>query len=67
VLGEEIRCHPDRDECVRVRIEDGLAFATGPQGSHVLRSMALADGLVVIPRGEGRVLAAGTEVELIAV
>jgi len=67
VLGEEIRCHPDRDECVRVRLEHGRAFATGPQGSHVLRSMALADGLVVIPRGEGRSLAAGTEVELIAV
>ena len=45
----------------------GKAFATGPQGSHVLRSMALADGLVVVPRGEGRALAAGTEVELIAV
>ena len=67
VLGERILCHPDRDECVRVRLEDGRAFATGPQGSHVLRSMALADGLVVIPRGEGRALAAGTEVELIAV
>ena len=67
VLGEDIRCHPDRDECMRVRIEGGRAFATGPQGSHVLRSMALADGLVVIPRGEGRTLPAGTEVELIAV
>ena len=52
-------CHPDRDECVRVRLEDGKAFATGPQGSHVLRSMALADGLVVVPRGDGRALAAG--------
>ncbi len=67
VLGERVMCHPDRDECVRVRLEDGRAFATGPQGSHVLRSMALADGLVLVPRGEGRALAAGTEVELIAV
>ncbi len=67
VLGERVMCHPDRDECVRVRLEDGAAYVTGPQGSHVLRSMSLADGLVVIPRGEGRALAAGTEVELIPV
>ena len=67
VLGERLMCHPDRDECVRVRLEDGKAFATGPQGSHVLLSMALADALVVVPRGAGRALAAGTEVELIAV
>lgn len=66
-LGEGLTRHPRRDECVRVRVEDGKAYATGPQGSHVLRSMALADGLVVVPRGEGRVLAAGTEVELIPV
>ena len=67
VLGERLMCHADRDECVRVRVEDGRAFATGPQGSHVLVSMALADGLVVVPRGEGQALAAGTEVELLAV
>ncbi len=67
VLGERLMCHPDRDECVRVRLEDGRAFATGPQGSHVLRSMALADALVVVPRGAGHALAAGTEVELIQV
>ena len=67
VLGERLMCHPDRDECVRVRLEDGKAFATGPQGSHVLRSMALADGLVVVPRGAGQALDAGTEVELLAV
>jgi len=67
VLGERLMCHPDRDECVRVRLEDGKAYATGPQGSHVLRSMAMADGLVVVPRGAGHALAAGTEVELLAV
>ncbi len=67
VLGERLMCHPDRDECVRVRLEDGVAYATGPQGSHVLRSMTLADGLVVVPRGAGVALAAGTEVELLSI
>lgn len=66
-LGEPLTAHPHRDECVRVRVEDGRAYSTGPQGSHILRSMALADGLIVVPRGERRVLAAGTEVELLAV
>lgn len=66
-LGEPLTAHAHRDECVRVRLEDGRAYTTGPQGSHILRSMALADGLVVVPRGAGRVLAPGTEVELLAV
>ena len=66
ILGESLTPHPDRDECVRVRIEDGVAYATGPQGSHVLQSMALADALAVVPRGR-IALVAGDEVELIAV
>ena len=65
-LGEPVARNPGRDECVRVRIEDGLAWPTGPQGSHVLSSMALADALAVVPRGEGD-LAAGDEVELLPV
>jgi molybdopterin molybdotransferase len=36
---------------------------TGPQGSHVLSSLLGADGLAIIPRGEGD-LPAGTEVAL---
>ena len=64
-LGESISRHPDRDECVRVRIEGDEAFATGPQGSHILSSMALADARVVIPRGEG-LLAAGSVIELMS-
>ena len=64
-LGEPLPRNARRDECVRVRIEEGLAYATGPQGSHVLRSMALADALVVVPRGAGE-LPAGTSVERIA-
>ena len=63
-LGEAVARHPQRDECLRVRLLDGRAFATGPQGSHVLHSMALADALAIVPRGEGE-LAAGADVELI--
>ena len=66
ILGEPMTPHPDRDECVRVRLDGGLAYATGHQGSHVLQSMALADALAVIPRGDV-VLAAGDDVELIAI
>ncbi|MSX02626.1 MAG: molybdopterin molybdenumtransferase MoeA [Actinobacteria bacterium] len=65
VLGESIGRHPKRDECVRVRVVDREAFATGPQGSHILSSMTLADALAVIPRGEGS-LDAGSPIELLA-
>jgi len=64
-LGEPIKRHPDRDECVRVRLVEGEAFATGPQGSHILSSMALADALAVVPRGDGD-LAAGSAIELLS-
>lgn len=63
-LGEAVARNPGRDECVRVCLRDGLAFPTGPQGSHVLSSMSLADALAVIPRGDGE-LAAGAPVELV--
>ena len=66
LLAEPLTRNPARDECVRVRIEAGRATATGPQGSHVLSSMALADALAVVPRGEGE-LPAGAEVELVAI
>jgi molybdopterin molybdotransferase len=58
--------HPDRDECVRVRLEDGEARPTGPQGSHQLSSMVGAQGLAVVPRGEGE-LPAGAVVEVEAI
>jgi len=54
---------PERDECVRVRLEEGRARPTGPQGSHQLYSMVGADGLAVIPAGEGE-LPAGAPVEV---
>ena len=61
-LAIDVERHPDRDECVRVRIDaDGAATPTGPQASHILSSLLGADGLAVIPRGSGA-LAAGTEV-----
>jgi molybdopterin molybdotransferase len=62
-LGEALPRHPDRDECVRVRLRDGTAWPTGPQGSHQLSSMLGADGLAVVPAGAGE-LAAGTSVEI---
>jgi molybdopterin molybdotransferase len=63
-LAVAIDRHPDRDECVRVRIdESGAATPTGPQGSHVLSSLLGADGLAVIPRG-GEPLPAGAPVDV---
>jgi molybdopterin molybdotransferase len=46
-----------------VRLEEGRARPTGPQGSHQLYSMVDADGLAVIPAGEGE-LPAGAAVEV---
>jgi molybdopterin molybdotransferase len=62
-LGAAIPRHPDRDECVRVILHDGVATPTGPQGSHQLRSMLRADGLAIVTAGEGEV-EAGAEVEV---
>jgi molybdopterin molybdotransferase len=64
-LGAPVARHAARDECLRVRLVDGRAYATGPQGSHVLSSMAQADALAIVLRGEGE-LPAGAEVELLA-
>ena len=66
LLGEPLTPNAARDECVRVRLQDGRVWSTGPQGSHVLRSMTLADALAFVPQGE-EVRPAGTEVELIAI
>ncbi len=61
VLGAPVRRQRSREDCVRVRLDDGRALPTGPQGSHQLSSMLGADALAIVPRGEGD-LAAGTEV-----
>jgi molybdopterin molybdotransferase len=62
-LGVAIPRHPDRDECVRVRLAGGEARPTGPQGSHQLLSMVGARGLAVVPAGAGE-LPAGSIVEV---
>ena len=62
-LAEPIPRHPDRDECVRVTLHDGVATPTGPQGSHQLRSMLRADGLAIVTAGEGDA-EVGSEVEV---
>jgi molybdopterin molybdotransferase len=62
-LAAPIPRHPDRDECVRVILSDGVATPTGPQGSHQLRSMLHADGLAIVTAGDGEA-GAGTQVEV---
>jgi molybdopterin molybdotransferase len=62
-LAEPVRRHPDRDECLRVMLSADGARPTGPQGSHILSSLLHADGLAVIPRGDGE-LPAGTSVSV---
>jgi molybdopterin molybdotransferase len=54
---------PGRDECVRVRLDGGVATPTGDQSSHRLASMLGADALALVPRGDGD-LAAGAEVDV---
>jgi molybdopterin molybdotransferase len=63
ILGEAVPRQRTREEAVRVRLEDGRAMPTGPQGSHQLSSMLGADALAIVPRGEGD-LEAGAEVEV---
>lgn len=62
-LSEPVERNPTRDECVRVTLRDGLAAPTGPQGSHISSSLAHADGLALIERGDG-VLEPGSPVSV---
>ena len=62
-LTQAVPRHAGRDECVRVRLEDGRATPTGAQGSHRLTSMLGADGFAIVTRGDGEA-AAGDEVEV---
>lgn len=52
-IGEEIRVKPGRRYFLRVKIgkrnNQHYACLTGPQGSGILKSMVLADGLLIIP------------------
>jgi len=70
VLGEAVPRNPGRDEAVRVRLDEAdgrrRAVPTGEQGSHQLTSMLGADGLAMIPTGEGELREGDTvEVELL--
>jgi molybdopterin molybdotransferase len=62
-LGVAVQRSAARDECVRVRLDEGVATPTGDQASHRLSSMLGADGLALVPRGDGP-LPAGSEVEV---
>lgn len=68
VADEDLRRRPDgKTHFVRVRVsqDDRLAFrarSAGGQGSHQLSAMAAADGLAVLPDGEG--VAAGEPVRV---
>ena len=69
-LAEPVPRNPQREQAVRVRLEqadDGLAARpTGEQGSHMLTSMLDADGLALIAAGEGDARAGErVEVELL--
>lgn len=64
ILGEPLSNRGDRRHFVRVRIDEGGGVhATGVQASHMLKSLAAANGLVdVPPRAE---LAAGAPVKVL--
>jgi molybdopterin molybdotransferase len=56
-LRSEVRRNPVRDMAIRVRLElegdELVALPTGKQDSHLITSLARADSLALIPRGEG--------------
>ena len=69
MLADDVRKSAARRAFVRVRLEtadDGTLMArlAGGQGSHMLSSLALADGLAIIEEGPASV-PAGTQVEVI--
>jgi len=59
IVQDNIRKKLGRREFVRgkLRFEKGryLAHAAGPQGSGILKSMSLADGLIILPEGKGNI------------
>jgi molybdopterin molybdotransferase len=67
ILKEDINKQPGRRHFLRAWVEfkDGRYWAktTGPQGSGILRSMSLANALMIIPEGTGEVKA-GEEVRV---
>ena len=67
-LAAPVARNPTRTQAVRVRLRQRgselLAEVTGPQGSHITRSLLGADALALIPPGEGD-LEAGSLVRLL--
>jgi molybdopterin molybdotransferase len=67
VVTEPMTSPPGKRSYLRVRLAhaDGrwTAAPTGPQGSHLVSSVALADGLAIVPEGVTEV-AAGTQVDV---
>jgi len=63
ILEENITNYTDRDNYMRgqIALKDGLYYArtTGPQGSNILRSMVLANGLIIVPASVKEVKAGG--------
>jgi molybdopterin molybdotransferase len=65
VAKEELSAPPNKRGYLRVRLSRDagrwVATPTGPQGSHLITSIAQADGLAVVPEDVGKI-AAGDEV-----
>ena len=51
-LAAGVRCKGDRTEFRAVRIAGGLAHPLSDEGSHMLRSLTAADGLMVLNPGD---------------
>jgi len=65
VLGEAISNPGDRRHFIRVRVDqEGKIFSTGKQASHVLASLATAEGLLDLP--PQTTLATGTTVRILS-
>ncbi len=64
ILEEDIKKKPDREHFIRgyFSIRDGVVFVntTGPQGSGILRSMSMANCLIILPIGVASVKAGDT-------
>jgi molybdopterin molybdotransferase len=64
ILGEAVSNPGARRHFMRMRFDaEGKAFSAGKQASHVLSSLALAEGLLDLPAGAQ--LAAGTPVQVL--
>ncbi len=68
-LAADVQRSRDREQAVRVALTTDpsgvlVATPTGPQGSHILSSLVGADGLALVPPGDGP-LAAGSTVALL--